>query len=398
LETSGIPQQADRAFDPLSAREFLSRAVAVDPSFPLAHSELARTWSSLGYDSSAQQEAKKALEGAGNLSREKHLLVEARFYETTREWGKAIEAYQTLFSFFPDNLEYGLQLANTETAGGRGKDALKSLAALDALGGQTKENPRIDLARSDAAASLGDHKLRLDMAELAAQKAREQGARLLLARARNSECRAFADFGENEKAKSACEEAREIYEAAGDRFGVAQTLYQTAEVPINQGDFAAAAKLYSQALAIDRAVGNQKGQGRDQLNLGLISVKRGDFTTARRVYEESFRSYQQAGDKYGMASVMGNTGNLLRVQGKLQDAMKHFQKTFELSNEVGHRVSAAQALGAIGTVLLEQGDLAGAQKMYQQELATMREAGAKVLICFHTRGSRASVATAGGSG
>jgi tetratricopeptide (TPR) repeat protein len=368
-----------RAFDALSAREFLSRAVAVDPSFPLAHSELARTWSSLGYDSSAQQEAKKALEGAGNLSREKHLLVEARFYETTREWGKAIEAYQTLFSFFPDNLEYGLQLANTETAGGRGKDALKSLAALDALGGQTKENPRIDLARSDAAASLGDHKLRLDMAELAAQKAREQGARLLLARARNSECRAFADLGENEKAKSACEEAREIYEAAGDRFGMAQTLYQTAEVPINQGDFAAAAKLYSQALAIDRAVGNQKGQGRDQLNLGLISVKRGDFTTARRVYEESFRSYQQAGDKYGMASVMGNTGNLLRVQGKLQDAMKHFQKTFELSNEVGHRVSAAQALGAIGTVLLEQGDLAGAQKMYQQELATMREAGAKVL-------------------
>lgn len=369
----------NRVFDALSARELLSQAIAVDPSFPLAHSELARTWSSLGYDSYAQQEAKKALEEAGSLSREKHLLVEARFYETSREWRKAIEAYQTLFNFFPDNLEYGLQLANAETAGGRGKDALKTLDAVDGLGGQTKENPRIDLARSDAAASLGDHKLRLDMAELAAQKAREQGARLLLARARNSECRALADLGENEKANSACEEARQIYEAAGDRFGMAQTLYQTAEVPINQGDFAAAGKLYSQALVIDRAIGNQKGQARDQLNLALISVKRGEFTSARRVYEEAFRSYQQAGDKYGMASVMGNTGNLLLMQGKLQDALSHFQKTFELSNEVGHRVSAAQAQGAIGTVMLEQGDLAGAQKMYQQELATMRESGTKVL-------------------
>jgi serine/threonine protein kinase/tetratricopeptide (TPR) repeat protein len=368
-----------RAFDALSGRELLGRAVAADPSFPLAHSELARTWSSLGYDSNAQQEAKKALDGAGNLSREKHLLVEARFYETSRDWGKAIEAYQTLFSFFPDNLEYGLQLANAETAGGRGKDALKSLAALDALGEQTKENPRIDLARSDAAASLGDHKLRRDMAERAAHEAGEQGAKLLVARARTSKCRALADLGENDKAKSACEEARQIYEAAGDRSGLAQTLHDMAEVPINQGDFAAAEKLYTQALTLARATGNQKGQARELLDLGLISVKRGNFTTAQRMYDESFRSYQQAGDKYGMAGVMGNTGNLLRMQGKLQDALNHFQKTFDLSTEVGHRVSAAQALGAIGTVMLEQGDLAGAQKMYQQELATMRESGAKVL-------------------
>ena len=368
-----------RAFDALSARELLSQAVAVDPSFPLAHSELARTWSSLGYDAKAQQEAKKALDGAGNLSREKHLLVEARFYETSRDWGKAVEAYQTLFSFFPDNLEYGLQLANAETAGGRGKDALKSLSVLDALGIRNKDDPRVDLARSEAAGSLGDHKLRRDTAGLAARKAGEQGAKLLVARARISECRALADLGENEKATSACEEARKIYEAAGDRSGLEQTLHEMAEVPINQGDFAAAEKLYSQALTLARAIGNQKGQAGALLDLGVISVKRGDFATARRFYDETFRIYQTTGDKYGMASVMGDTGILLHAQGKLQDARNHFQKTYELSNEVGHRVSAAQAQGAIGDVLLEEGDLARAHQMYQQELDTMRESGGKVL-------------------
>ena len=312
-----------RAFDALSARDLLGHAVAVDPSFPLAHSELARTWSSLGYDVKAQQEAKKALEVRDSLSREKHLLVEARFYETSKDWGKAIEAYQTLFSFFPDDLDYGLQLANAETAGGRGKDALKSLAALDALG-VAKHDPRIDLARSDAAASFGDDKLRRDTAELAAQEAGEQGAKLMVARARNSECRALANLGENEKAKSTCEEARKIYEAAGDRNGLARALHDMAEVPINQGDFAAAEKLYSEALTIDRAIGNQKGQARELLDLGLISAKKGDFTTARRMYDESFRSYYAAGDKYGMASVMGDTGILLRAQGKLQDALNSF--------------------------------------------------------------------------
>ena len=366
-----------RAFDPLSAQDLLSQAVAADPSFPLAHSELARTWSSLGNDSNAQQEAKKALDEAGNLSREKHLLVEARFYETSRDWGKAIEAYQTLVSFFPDNLEYGLQLANAETAGGRGKDALKSLAALDALGVQAKDDPRINQARADAAASLGDSKLRRDMAELAEQEAGKQGAKLLVARARDTECRALADLGENEKAKSACEESRQIYEAAGDRIGLQQALHDMAEVPINQGDFAGAEKLYSQALTIARAVGNQKGQAKELINLGVISVKKGDFTSARRSYDEAFQLYQTAADKNGMAAVMGDTGILLRVQGRLQDALNHFQKALELSNEAGHRGSSAQAISSIGDVLLEEGDLPGAYKMYQEASTIEHEIGAK---------------------
>lgn len=365
------------AFDALSARESLSRAVAADPFFPLAHSALAKAWSSLGYDANARQESKTALDGAGNLSREKHLLVEARFYETSKDWGKAIESYQTLFSFFPDNLEYGLQLANVETSGGRGKDALKSLATLGASGAQAKGDPRIDLARSAAAASLGDDRLRRDAAELAAQEAGERGATLLVARARTTECRALANLGENQKAQTTCEEARQIFAAAGDRGALAQTLHTMAEVPINQGDFAAAEKLYSQAFKITRAIGDEQGQARELGNLGLIFAKKGNFTTARRMYDESFRSYQKAGDKNGMAGAMGNAGNLLRTQGELQDALNHFQKTFELSNEVGHRGSGAQALAAIGDVLFEEGDLPGAYKMYQQSSTIQHEIGGK---------------------
>jgi len=365
------------AFDALSARDVLSRAVAGDPSFPLAHAALAKAWSSLGYDANARQESKTALDGAGNLSREKHLLVEARFYETSKDWGKAIEAYQTLISFFPDNLEYGLQLANVESAGGRGKDALKGLETLSASGAQAKGDPRIDLARAAAAASLGDDKLTRDAAELAAQEAGERGATLLVARARTRECRALANLGENEKAQSACEEARQIYVAAGDRGALAQTLHTMAEVPINQGDFAAAGKLYSQALTITQAIGDEQGQARELGNLGLISAKKGDFAKARRMYDESFRSYQKAGDKNGMMGAMGNTGILLRKQGKLQDALDHFRKTFELSNEVGHRFSAALSLSAMGDVLLEQGDLPGAYQMYQHASVIEQEIGAK---------------------
>ena len=148
-----------RAFDALSARELLSQAVAADPSFPLAHSELARTWSFLGYDIKAQQEAKKALDGANNLSREKHLVVEARFYETSKDWGKAILKPIRLSSVFSPTISTtACNWQMRRLPGGRGKDALKSLAALEALGVQANHDPRIDLARSEAAASLGDEK------------------------------------------------------------------------------------------------------------------------------------------------------------------------------------------------------------------------------------------------
>ena len=101
---------------------------------------------------------------------------------------------------------------------------MKGLATLGALGAQAKGDPRIDLARAAAAASLGDDRLRRDAADLAAQEAGERGATLLVARARTTECRALANLGENEKAQTACEEARQIYAAAGDRGALAQTL------------------------------------------------------------------------------------------------------------------------------------------------------------------------------
>jgi eukaryotic-like serine/threonine-protein kinase len=366
-----------RSFDALTARDLLVRAVAADPSFVLAHSALAQAWLTLGYDLNARQEAKRALDGAGSLSREKHLLVEARFYEADKDWDKATEACQTLLSFFPDNLDYGLQLANDQTAGGRGKDALNTLAALASSIPHAQSDPRIDVARSEAAAALGDNQLRRDAAERAAKEADKQGAKLLAARARGSECRALANLGENEKAEASCEEARQIYTGAGDQGALAQTLHSMAEVPINQGDFSTAEKLYRQALTATRAIGDQKGQARELINLGLIFDKKADFSTALQMYKESFQKYQQAGDKIGMAGVLGNTGNLFMAEGRLGDALTNYKETLALSNQVGHRGSAAEALAAIGNVLAEQGDLTAAYEKYQQASAIQHDVGEK---------------------
>jgi tetratricopeptide (TPR) repeat protein len=367
-----------RAFDAVAARDLLRQAVAADPSYPLAHSALAKAWQTLGYDQNALQEAKQALDMAGDLSRENHLLIEARYYETSKDWPKAIETYRVLFGFFPDNLEYGLYLAAAQTLGGSGKDALGTLDALEQIGAQTKDDPRIDLAVSEAAAALSDNKLRRDAAERAATQAGPQGAKLLVARARISECGALANLSENEKATLSCEEGKRIYAEAGDRGGLARALHTMAEVPRNQGDFAAAEKLYQQALTITSEIGDQSGMARELNTLGVIAERtRGDFATALEMYSEALQRHREAGNKNGMAAAMGNTANILLAQGRLSEALKYYQDTLKLSEEIGYRHYSALALSNMAVILLQNGDLNRAHNLHQQALEILRQIGDK---------------------
>jgi serine/threonine protein kinase/tetratricopeptide (TPR) repeat protein len=366
-----------RTFDTLSARNLLTRATAADPSYPLSHSALATAWLTLGYDSKAQEEAKRALDASDKLSRENHLRVEALYYETSKNWPKAIETYSTLCDLFPDSLEYGLALARAQTSGGKGKIALSTLAALLPVSAYAKDDPRIDLAIAEAAASFGDDKLSRDAAERAATKADRRGAKLLVARARDRECRALANLGDSDKAKATCDEAQRIFNDEGDRGGLARSLYNAEEIPLDQGDLISAEKLYRQSLAIVQEIGYKRATSAELVDLGLIYVKRGDFATGHRMYAQSLKSSQEIGDKNGIAAVTGNMGNLLRSEGRLSEALAHYDTTLKLSNELGHRGSAALSLQAIGDVLEEKGDLAGAYKMFQQAMAIDQEIGAR---------------------
>jgi hypothetical protein len=110
--------------------------------------------------------------------------VEARYRETSRDWDKAAEIYRALFEFFPDNLDYGLALANAEYRANKWKDTLTTIAALRELPAPLRDDPRIDLAEQDAARSLGDTKRSEAALARAAEKAQAAGASLLLAKAR----------------------------------------------------------------------------------------------------------------------------------------------------------------------------------------------------------------------
>ena len=136
-----------RVNDAIAARDLLQKAVAADPNHTLAYSALAAAWTLLGYDEKARLSAKSAYDLSGPLSREDHLLTEARYRETSKEWDNAAENYRTLFGFFPDNLEYGLLLARAQTRGGKGKEALATVESLRKLPPPAGDDSRIEFGR-----------------------------------------------------------------------------------------------------------------------------------------------------------------------------------------------------------------------------------------------------------
>ena len=362
-----------RTFDALAARDLLTRAVISDPSYPLAHAELAKAWMALGYNETARQEAKKALELSGNLSREDHSLVEAGYYEVNKDWDKAIEVYQTLSNSSPDNIEYGLAFANAQIAGERGNDALKSITRLRGLSAAAKEDPRIDMAEVWADYSLSDNKGVVAAADLAIGKGIPLGARLLVARARVFQCRALAGLGQPKQATVAGEEGRRIFHDAGDLAGESQALHAMAEVPINQGDLELARRLYEQALALARQTGDKRATARELGNIGVIYMQQGDLATGKKIYAEALQASREIGDKHTMEVITANTGDIFYEEGQLGDALAEYKDALVLAREVGHKSSEAIDIKSMGDVLAAQGDLQGAMQMYQQAVGIQRE-------------------------
>ena len=163
------------------ARELLEAAVAADPEYPLAHAALAQALSTLGYVERARREARRALDLSGGLARAERLLIEGRYHELCGETDLAIDIYAALVRFFPDNLDFGLDLARVQAIAGK-RDALDTLEELRRLPPPFCDDPRIDLEEARAAGTLALLDRMRDAAARAVAKGRALGARYVVAR------------------------------------------------------------------------------------------------------------------------------------------------------------------------------------------------------------------------
>jgi DNA-binding winged helix-turn-helix (wHTH) protein/tetratricopeptide (TPR) repeat protein/TolB-like protein len=392
-----------RVFDALAARDLLLKAVATEPDYALSHSELASAWAQLGYDENARKEAKKAFDLSSNLSRAERLLVEGRYREMSLEWAKAIEIYRALADFFPDNLDYGLALANAQLGANQWKEALDTIATLRALPPPLRENPQIDLVETDAARALGDNKRAEIALARAAEKAQMVGASLLLAKARREQAWLYENSGRQDQVEGAIREAKQLYFAANDRRGVAQAATLEGIALERQGDYWGAKKKYEESLAIYRETGNRLSVSSEYDNLGDVVLYLGDLTGARRNYAEALTIYREMGDQNGVALVTLGLGDVLLAQGKHSEAKRRYSEALAICRQLGNRSREASALASLAKVQRIEGDTPEARRNAAEAAAKFQEVGDKIEVA-HVRlqvaemaldeGKKAAAATA----
>ncbi len=360
-----------RRFDALGARALLESAIRVDPEFPLAHAALASTWSVLGYDDRARIAAEHAFDLSANLPRVDRLQVEGTYHEMASAWKEAIAIWQTLSTFFPDDVEHVLRLANAQIASGAAREGLATVENFKKTFPSVKD-PRLELAEAAAAETLSDFKRMQAAAAAAATMGDAQGAQLIVAGAKMREGGAVLRQGQIDKSVSLFEAARRIYADAGDRVGVSRSLNNLASAISDGPDTKRTVALYEEGLAIARAIGAQDQVARFLNNLAIQKRRAGDLQGSLKMNQESLAIRREIGDRTNTAISLNNIGNVLLDLGDFQGASEHYQQSADMSREVGDRRGLARALHNAAESLRLQGQSARARATNEEALKIRR--------------------------
>ena len=355
-----------RASNPLEARDLLEEAVRAEPDSAVIHSVLSRAWTDLGYDSRALEEARKAADLSGSLPRPQRLAIQARFHETGRKWTDAAEIYRSLWTFYPDDNEYGLQLAIALTNAGRGTEALEIFETLRRMP-SGRDDPRVDVEEARTASRLSDLDRQERVAGAAVEKARRSGERIAQARALAFQGDALSLLGRPEEALALCRQAEQMARAVGDPWTIGMVLANHAAVLRTLGRLDETEAKETESLAIARQIGSATGIGYQLSSLGTLHQERGNLDDALRYMRESHAIYVGTGDVMMQGRVLTPMARIRIRQGDLEGARRTAEEALAAARQVRNPADEARALDVLATVLLWQDDLTAARE--QQEAA-----------------------------
>ena len=326
-----------RLRDGPQAQKMLGKAIETDPDFALAHSALANTWRILGYDLRGAAEAKRAFELSGKMRREDQLSIEAQYYEASSRWPTATEKYQALWNFFPDNIEYGLKVAEMQWRGEKEKDALRTIEQMKAMAPPSSSDPRIGLIECTVADILGDIPKAARVAEEAANKASAIRASLLLARARHKQGIYATRLGKYTDARRFFGEARQLFQSAGETGGVADAMRFDAEVLYWQGDFENSLAEYAEALELTTRMGYIRLTLEIHLFRSNVWRRLGKLSEAASDAEAGLQSAQELANASAIARAFNNGGIVARAQGQFARARKMFTEGAEVGRGLSNQ-------------------------------------------------------------
>ena len=364
--SEGLAKQ--RSYDDRAALELLRKAVAADPNFALAHSALSRAWFRVGHHMQGMEEAKRAFDLSGNLSKEDRLWIEGQYRAANDDRQKAFEIDKALFDLHPDNLEYGLRLAERQDRLGKSQESLATLEVLRKLPAPERDDPRIDFAEAQADFSISDWQRAQNAAERAIKKGNESGARLVVANAIGDEGFGYAAQGKMDQGMTAFEHAADIYASVGDLDSRATALGNIATIMLEGGDIAGAEKIYRESRDIHAKMGNLMPLQNDLGNLADVNLLQGNFKDAMESSQQALAIARKLEDTFGEVRSLQGIGDTLVRQGDPRGGRQFYEKSLQVCRGSKHSQTLLDqvCLGSVAGLLADQGDLPRAESLLQE--------------------------------
>jgi tetratricopeptide (TPR) repeat protein len=410
-----------------AARASFAAAAKEDPRHPLPFAWQSRVALVSGDRVAAAQAADLAEARLQATSPREALFVSAVVAEARRQDETAEREYRALAAAAETDPTGLIELAGFQDRSGRSADAIASYRrALDLA--SSWPLPALELCRLYNATRMND-----------AAQARQFGARAR---------RAYAELGsspgealamlcladslrvgkpeERALARELATQALSTFETLGLTYGLARAQHYVALAARAQGDLAAAALSWEQALRNAKAVGNTLLEATAYINLGVTFTALGQRGKAVEYYTQSYQTAERRGDERTAAYSRANAGALLIEYGDRPDeglrfvegALRVVQRLEDRSWEVfclqfiaahsrftGRYAEARAGLaGALkiardrqfaslvpalllddARVLIEMGDLAAARALIDQALGSEVATGTAELLIERAR-------------
>jgi tetratricopeptide (TPR) repeat protein len=321
-----------RSYDPAGARDLLLRAESLEPSSVVIQSALSEAWMMLGQDTQARKTALRAFEGRHSLPQEAQLVIEARFHETGKQWSQASDIYHALQTLFPDELEYGLKLADTLSRAGRGYEALAVIGKLHEHPSPEGQDPRIGITEAAVAWRLGDLSRMDKAAEAAVISGRRIGSGVIVATGLLDRAYCASVAGEPQKAIELLRQSEELAFRSGDRFTAA----------------------------------------RADANLGDVLRQQGDLDGAEQAHERALTAALELGTAVGISNQFLVLGDFHQERGALQEARKFLEQALDWFHRIDYRALEAQAGASLASVYIAEGEPEKARHLLAEALSVSR--------------------------
>jgi tetratricopeptide (TPR) repeat protein len=132
-----------------------------------------------------------------------------------------------------------------------------------------------------------------------------------------------------------------LFDASGDKRGVASSLDDIGKVHWMRGNHEAGGKFILDALNLRKELGDARSIALSYNNLGLVYQDSGRFEDALQAFNEALQLQRQSNDLPGIAQTLNNLGTLHQDSADDDRAIELWSEALEVAKEVGDRTRQA---------------------------------------------------------